>query len=458
MNKIPTFLLQICRAIKDGGGETYLVGGCVRDHFLDLPQGDYDCEVFKIGSDKLIEILSRFGSPNLVGMSFGVIKVRGAEGHTYDFSLARRDSKEGSGHKGFKVTCDPTLTPEEASARRDYTINSLMYEPLRGEYFDFHGGREAIERRVLHRTSTHFSEDPLRVLRGMQFAGRFNMQTTLETARDASEIRCEYATLPKERVFMEWYKWGAASKWPSAGIRFLMATDWLTLYPCLRQLVGLPQSSLHHPEGCAFTHTLLVCDAAAAIADREGIVGEDRVVFLLTALLHDVGKVQTTVFEKGDWRSPAHAEVGVPIAADFLKEIGCFPRITERVLPLIQEHMFAIWMPVTKRAARRLVKRLGPVSLRDLYLFMEADHSGRPPIPAGPPKGAEQLFQMIVEDVPQQATTFLKGRDLLALGLKPGVEMGLILKEVGEAQLDGHFDDKEGALEWVRAEYGISEI
>jgi tRNA nucleotidyltransferase (CCA-adding enzyme) len=456
--KVPDSLLRIFQAIADEGGQAYLVGGCVRDHYLGLPQGDYDCEVFKMDSDKLISILTRFGTPSFVGMSFGVIKLRGSEGITYDFSLARRDSKEGSGHKGFKVACDPTLTLEEASARRDYTINSLMYEPLRGEYFDFHKGVFDIKSGVLQATSSHFAEDPLRVLRGMQFAGRFNMRATIVTAQSASRIIDEYKSLSKERVFGEWYKWAALSVLPSAGIHFLMATNWLSLYPCLRQLVGLPQSPIHHPEGCAYTHTLLVCDAAAKIADREGITGEDRVVFLLAALLHDVGKVKTTVFERGDWRSPAHAEVGVPIAGAFLDDIGCFPRIKERVLPLVAEHMFAVWMPVTKRAQRRLVRRLGPVTLRELHLFMEADHSGRPPLPPGPPKGSEQLLQMIVEDVPQQATSFLKGRDLMTLGFKPGVEMGLILKEAGEAQLDGHFDDKEGALEWVRSHYEISEI
>ncbi|MCD6051637.1 MAG: polynucleotide adenylyltransferase, partial [Verrucomicrobia bacterium] len=104
--------------------EAYLVGGCVRDWFLGLPQKDFDIEVFGITYEQLEQALVKWGRVDLVGRSFGVAKLTTKAGHTYDFSLARRDSKIAAGHKGFTITFDPSLTPKDAAARRDYTINS----------------------------------------------------------------------------------------------------------------------------------------------------------------------------------------------------------------------------------------------------------------------------------------------------------------------------------------------
>ena len=107
----------------------FLVGGCVRDALLGLPQKDFDIEVFGIDYPRLTTELSRFGRIDLVGRSFGVVKLTLAGGETFDFSLPRRDSKIGPGHKGFSIQFDPTITPCEAASRRDFTINSLMFNP-----------------------------------------------------------------------------------------------------------------------------------------------------------------------------------------------------------------------------------------------------------------------------------------------------------------------------------------
>ena len=96
---------------------SYLVGGCVRDAVLGLPQKDYDVEVHGVDFDQLESALSRWGGTDVVGRSFGTVKLNLPSGEAYDFSLPRRDSKIGAGHRGFKVEVDPDLLPREAAER-----------------------------------------------------------------------------------------------------------------------------------------------------------------------------------------------------------------------------------------------------------------------------------------------------------------------------------------------------
>ena len=125
-DRLPPFLDRIIRTTPELA-RTYLVGGCVRDALLGRPIKDFDLEVFGVDYEQLVHALRRWGRADLVGRSFGVVKLTTAEG-TYDFALPRRDSKTGAGHRGFVVELDPDLTPTAASARRDFTINSLMYD------------------------------------------------------------------------------------------------------------------------------------------------------------------------------------------------------------------------------------------------------------------------------------------------------------------------------------------
>ena len=115
----------------------YFVGGCVRDWVLGIPNKDFDIEVFGVAYEQLVEVLARWGRIDLVGRSFGVVKLTTRTGQTFDFTIPRRDSKIAPGHKGFEISFDPAITPQEAAARRDFTINSLMYDPRRQQVLDF---------------------------------------------------------------------------------------------------------------------------------------------------------------------------------------------------------------------------------------------------------------------------------------------------------------------------------
>ena len=198
----------------------YLVGGCVRDSLLGIAHKDFDLEVYGVGYEVLSRALSAHGRVDLVGKSFGVIKFTGQSGGQWDFSLPRRDSKISTGHKGFEVEFDPDIEPRVAASRRDFTINALMFDPRTGEYLDFFGGRDDLQKRVLRHTSSAFVEDPLRVLRGMQFAARFDLSPAPETVELCRSIMHTFPELAVERVGMEWFKWAVAGKRPSAGSAF----------------------------------------------------------------------------------------------------------------------------------------------------------------------------------------------------------------------------------------------
>jgi tRNA nucleotidyltransferase (CCA-adding enzyme) len=172
MVAIPEDLARILRETPELA-RSYLVGGCVRDALLGLPQKDFDIEVFGVSYEQLAGALAHWGKTDLVGRSFGVVKLTLSRGAIHDFTIPRRDSKVAPGHKGFEITFDPNIGPRDAAARRDFTINAMMFDPRKSEMLDFFGGASDLRNKTLRHTTEAFSEDPLRVLRGMQFAARF---------------------------------------------------------------------------------------------------------------------------------------------------------------------------------------------------------------------------------------------------------------------------------------------
>ena len=166
---------RIAQALADVGGCAWVVGGTVRDTLLRIQPHDIDVEVYNLTVEKIIETLSVFGQIDEVGRSFGILKLKIDE-KEYDVSLPRSDSKVADGHKGFIVNADPFMSPKEAARRRDFTINAIMYNPLTGEFFDPFGGMKDLHNRVLRIVDPiTFKEDPLRILRAMQFISRFNL-------------------------------------------------------------------------------------------------------------------------------------------------------------------------------------------------------------------------------------------------------------------------------------------
>ncbi len=451
---IPTELRRILAESPELKG-AFLVGGCVRDWLLGRTNKDFDIEVFGVDYEQLVIGLSRWGRTDLVGRSFGVVKLTMSAGEQFDFTIPRRDSKVAPGHKGFAITFDPAITPQDAAARRDFTINALMYDPRTNQVLDFFGGQEDLRNRVLRHTSGAFAEDPLRVLRGMQFAARFDLTPARETVELCRSMKASYGELAVERVREEWFKWAEKSAVPSRGLRFLVETEGIEQFPEVRALIGTPQDAEWHPEGDVFTHTCHCLDALVTLPGWLAADAESKIVHALAVLAHDFAKPQTTREEMRDGRlrivSPGHEEQGGPVAENFLQRIHAPLAIRQRVIPLVTNHL-AHLQTITDRSVRRLAKRLEPETIESLCLVITADQFGRPPKPRVASENLVAL-QAAAERLQVQASApkpILLGRHLIEAGLKPGRAFGAILDAAFDAQLEGRFFDLPQAFRWLR--------
>jgi tRNA nucleotidyltransferase (CCA-adding enzyme) len=437
---------RVLSVIRGAGGRPMLVGGYVRDVLMGAPSKDIDIEVYGLAFAAVAEALSRAGRVDEVGKSYGVLKIRAGD-TDLDVNVPRRERKISEGHRGFDVAPDMSLSFAEASARRDFTINAILADPATGEITDCHGGLRDLEAGVLRHTSERFSEDPLRVLRGVQFAARFGFTMDPETARLCRTLLGAYGELSVERIWGEWEKIGTRGTHISRALAVLRDTWWDARYLELARMHGIGQDPGWHPEGDVWTHAGLSADQAARLAGEAGLTGTDRLVVVFAALLHDLGKVTHTQYGERI-TSHGHAEAGVGPARAFLASIGCPEGVTARILPLIREHMNCFGRPA-KPAVRRLVRRLVPATLTELALVCSADAKGR-----GDPDAwstASAWFEMgrdlKVEERP--AKGLLTGDHLIAAGMRPGPAFRPLLAEALAAQDAGEFDDEAGALRWL---------
>ena len=441
---------EICRAVAAAGGRALLVGGTVRDALLGRPAEDLDIEVFGIEPDRLRGLLGERFELDLVGQSFGVLKIRHL---AIDVSIPRRESKRGLGHKGFEIHSDPTLSVAEAAERRDFTVNAMAWDPLSGELLDPFDGRSDLEARVLKHVSQKFAEDPLRVLRGMHFAARFHLRPDPATVELCRSIEPE--GLARERIFEEWKKLLLLGREISRGLDFLRASGWVAYYPELEALIDCPQDPEWHPEGDVWIHALHVMDAFAG--ERLGEDWDDLVVGF-GCLCHDLGKPATTSHDRdGRIRSRGHEEAGEEPTRAFLRRLTAQDALVDEVVPLVREHLKPIALQKAgagPSAIRRLARRVGRIDR--LVRLARADHAGRPPrVFDGFPAGEwllQRARELAVEA--EKPKPIVMGRHLIELGLEPGRHFKELLEACLEAQLDGLFTDLDGGLEFAQGLLG----
>ncbi|HLU47277.1 MAG TPA: HD domain-containing protein [Planctomycetota bacterium] len=445
-------VLAITTDIRDAGGRALVVGGYVRDRLLGRDSKDLDIEVYGLRLDDLERILGKHGEVIRIGRSFGVLRIKSLD---VDFSIPRRDSKVGRGHRGFVVDLDPSLTFEEAARRRDLTINSIALDPLTGEIIDPHGGRRDLQRKVLRATDpSHFAEDPLRGLRVAQFAARFDMDPDEELRGLCALL--DLSELPGERLFEEFKKLFLKGRHPARGLEFLRETGLLRFFPELEALVGVPQDPQWHPEGTVWEHTLLVVDEAAL--DRTGDDERDLII-CFAALCHDLGKPATTYTdENGRVRSPEHEEAGIEPTRSFLGRLRAPNELIEAVVALVRWHLAPVHFVVNRakpKAYRRLARKLweAGVTPRELYRVARADHFGRttPDALAREFPTGEEFIARFEElgDEAEVVRDVVLGRHLIARGFTPGPHFGEILSRCREVQDETGWDDPDRILDTV---------
>lgn len=424
---------------------------------MGLPRSkDYDIEVHGLSLNALTDVLKPFGKVDLVGSSFGVVKVHGIDA---DFSVPRSDNTCGAGHRDFHVVVNPKMSIEDACRRRDLTINSLAYDPLTGDLYDpFHGFAD-IRDKILRATDpATFLDDPLRVMRVAQFAARFGF--TVDSVLTKICAQADLRSLPGERLYTEWQKLLLGQE-PDQGLRFLRATKLLRFFPELAALVECPQDAEWHKEGDVLEHTAMALSAARTFTDN--------LTVLWAVLLHDVGKPATTTRDDdGRIRSKGHDEVGAVMARTFLQRLRAPKDLEERVAALVTHHLApAHFVPENAQslkrscagpaAYRRLARTLSSAgtSIEALYLTSKADHLGRltPDAIAGRfPSGDEFLRRAKQIHVAEQAAPdVVMGRHLLARGYQPGPEVGALLVKCRSYQYESGEKDPERILDQVLA-------
>ena len=455
MSPPPPLALDIARAVRDAGGQAFIVGGWVRDQLRGEPSKDVDIEVYGIRQDDLPALLAPLGRVEPVGQSFPVYKVSGPAdgGSAIDVALPRRESKRGRGHKAFDVEGDPFMSEEDAARRRDFTINAISWDPLTDTYRDPFDGRGDLARRRLRAVDLQtFGDDSLRVLRAVQFAARFGFVLEEETAALCGRIVLD--DLPAERIWGEIEKLLLHAKRPSPGFALALELGVVDqVLPELRPLVGCEQEPEWHPEGDVWVHTLMVIDKARELnaeLDRTQLI-----TVMLGAVCHDLGKPATTAFIDGRIRSIDHEQAGVAPTLSLLDRLNVHSLdgfdVRGQVIGLVANHlkpgMFHKAHNVGDGAFRRLAQK---VDLELLARLARADCLGR----SGDFDCSamdwflERARALGVEHQPP--APLLLGRHLLDLGMTPGPRVGDVLKQVYEKQLDGEITTVEEAIAAAR--------
>ncbi len=478
--QFPKIILDLATSIHAAGGRALLVGGCVRDMLLDREPKDFDIEVYGLAPERLSEIASGFGEVIDVGRAFGILKLRaeispslprrgsgGSDVLEIDLGIPRRDSKTDAGHKGFDVHVDPSMSPADAVRRRDFTVNAIMMDPLTDEVIDPAGGVADLEAKILRVVDPAlFGDDPLRVLRALQFVARFHLTVSPESMEVMKIAVLSLKELSPERLRDEWRKLLVLAEKPSIGLQLgfdLGVFD--VLHPELPILKKTPQNPEWHPEGDVWIHTLMVVDEAAGIVRREGLDEESAFTIMLGALCHDLGKALCTREIDGRIRSIGHEEEGEAPTRSFLKSVGVNHDVVEKIVGIVKDHLKPTkyylddhkeGMSISDGAIRKLASRIAPATMNELLLVAEADYFGRGQWRHGEAREYPERPWLIdraakLDVLSGPAPHAITGAELIALGIEPGPKMGEMIREADRMR-DDEGKTKEEIEAWIKEE------
>jgi len=374
-----------------------IVGGYVRDYILQIDSKDIDIELYGLDNlDTLEEILQEFGDVNSVGKSFGVCKLHFDE-LEIDFSLPRSDSKIAAGHRGFSVTTDKTLDFKSAASRRDFTINAIGYDVKNKKLLDPYNGTQDIKNKVLRAVDIQkFSEDPLRVLRGISFSARleFKLDDVLLSLFKVLSKDNFLKELPKERIYEEFKKLFLKSKTPSIGLKLLQELkllDYFSFNECYEQVdyFAKNKSNNSHIDMVIFFSLLYTKDTL-------------QVIDLLTNKLTLITNIKLFLEEKENINIHDHSN-------------------------------YAIYKLATR------------VNIEYFLLFLNAYYTGSKNENIDTLKNKAKLLGVYNK----QLSPMIHGKDLITLGLLPSKQFSSIILDVYEAQMREEINTVTEANQWL---------
>jgi tRNA nucleotidyltransferase (CCA-adding enzyme) len=432
---------RVIRALSDAGADVYEVGGPVRDELMDREAKDHDYLVRHLTVRQIQNLLEPFGTVTLIGRSFGVIKFtpHGERSATVDIALPRKEMSTGEGHRDFEVDFDPELTVEEDLGRRDFTINAMARDLKNSKLVDPHGGQKDLKKRLLRQVFPNaFKEDPLRLMRAVQFAARLNLNIEDQTWEAMREHARLIKTVSKERIAEEIGKLMTAAK-PSRGFEIMRDCGLLThVLPELEAIIGIDQDK--QPGEDVFDHTMRVLDATRG---DPAIKHSGNLDLMFAALLHDIGKSKTKRYHEPSERVVffGHQIASKRMARGWLEhnKISTLGVNADTVCKLIEHHMFETKAYFTDKAIRRFIAKVSPELIFMLMDLRLADNRGGKH-PTGI-KGVQKLTKRIKAEMDRKPPFGPKdleigGHDLMALGFSEGPQIGQALSSLVQLVLD----------------------
>ena len=421
---------RIVETLRAAGHEAYFAGGCVRDMVMGVPPHDYDIAT----SARPEEVVRLFPGSLTVGAQFGVVVVLAGSG---DFEVAtfRVDAASSDGRHPDSVRF---CSAREDVARRDFTINGMLYDPTAHQVIDWVEGQEDVRRRVVRAIGNpeeRFAEDKLRLLRAVRFAARLDYAVEEKTYAAMVHMAPHTGEVSAERVRDELVR---ILTGPNAGraVRLMHDTGLLKpVLPEIEALVGVEQPPQFHPEGDVFEHTCVMLDATRNPSPE----------LAMAVLLHDVGKPQTQTFAERI-RFDDHDQAGAEMARDICRRLRFSNDQMEQIVLLVGSHMRFM---AVQRMKLSTLKRLLGLNRFDEHLELHrldclASH--------GKLDNYEFLRQKLEEFSLEEIAPepLVTGRDLIEMGYKPSPLFKRILDAVREEQLENRLTSREESIEWIR--------
>ena len=424
--------------LERAGFRGYAVGGCVRDSLLGLTPHDYD-----LCTDARPEQLCHiFRDYTLVrsGEKHGTVGVV-VDGQVIEITTFRTEGSYADGRHPDWVEFVDDIRAD--LSRRDFTVNAMAYSPAEG-YIDPWGGQADLKDHILRAVgdpATRFTEDALRILRGVRFAVRFGLTPEAQTLDAMLSLAPLMDHLARERVFDELCK---LLPLVSAADLGQFAPILTQAIPELAPTVDFDQHSPHHAYD-VFTHTAFVVESVDA-----------DLALRWAALLHDVGKPASfTQDETGRGHFKGHAKRSAQMADGILHRLKAPTALRERVVFLAEHHMLPL--EPDKKLLRRRLGKYGVDTVYQLLALQEADFGSKGT--GKPEEGVifTQVRQLLDEILAEDACLSIKdlavgGSDLLALGFAPGPKLGACLEFLLEQVQDEALpNEKEPLLQAAKA-------
>ena len=435
---IPNSVLELINKLEEAGYETWVVGGCVRDHLMGNVPHDYDC--CTAAEPETMQAIFADRQLVLAGLKHGTVGVVTEEGVVEITTFRTEGEYLDSRHPDWVRFVRDI---REDLARRDFTVNAMAYSPRRGLCDPF-GGQEDLKNGILRAVgdpAQRFREDALRILRGLRFAARFGFRIEENTRAAMHTEIAGLDSLARERVLTELTGFLLSAK---AGDLLNASTILCRLIPELAPTVGFEQHSRHHVHD-VFGHIATVVENVPPTAELR-----------LAALLHDIGKPAVfSLDEGGEGHFYGHAGVSAELADAIMHRLKASNALREEVVFLVKHHMDRF--PCEERTVRRCLSHHGLSRMERLIDLQSADLGGKgTDAPSESLRELQHLRELLREvDAREGALTLktlaVKGSDLIALGIPRGRQVGELLNGLLCLVLAGELpNQRETLLDYVR--------